>query len=152
MIIDTLIELFERDLGLVQKEIGLYRDQTAIWRAEKAIANSAGNLALHLVGNLNAFIGNVLGGGTYVRQRDLEFSTKDVPSTQLLVMLDQTKIIVRNALKQTDEAMLTKPFPIKIWAEEKATGHTLMLLAAHLNYHLGQINYHRRLLDETAEP
>ena len=148
MIINALKILFDRDIILVQKEIGLYRDEASIWRVDGAISNSAGNLCLHLVGNLNTYIGNALGGTKYVRQRDLEFSAKNVPREQLLQMLEQTRTTVQEALAATAEERLPELFPIIIREEETATGYTLIHLAMHLNYHLGQINYHRRLLDK----
>ena len=150
MIIDALRILFDRDIILVQKEIGLYRDEASIWRVEGAISNSAGNLCLHLAGNLNTYIGHALGGTNYVRQRDVEFSAKNVAREELLQMLEKTRTTVRAALAATPEEKLSKPFPVIIRDEETQTGYTLIQLAMHLNYHLGQINYHRRLLDKTV--
>ena len=45
-------------------------------KLESDISNSGGNLALHLIGNINHFFGANLGGTGFVRKRDLEFSNK----------------------------------------------------------------------------
>ena len=79
MIIETLQKLFTRDLNKLKAEIELYRNENNIWRTDKGIANSAGNLCLHLTGNLNAYIGAELGNTGYIRHRELEFSLKDIP-------------------------------------------------------------------------
>ncbi len=70
MLIDTLIQLFERDLNRLMTEIGFYKEEATIWKIEKGISNSAGNLTLHLIGNLNTYIGTELGGTGYVRNRN----------------------------------------------------------------------------------
>ena len=56
MITDTLIMLFERDLQKLKTEIELYKDEDNLWLIKKGIDNSAGNLCLHLIGNLSHFI------------------------------------------------------------------------------------------------
>ena len=77
MLTQVLTSLFNRDLDRLQKEIELYSNENTIWHTEKGIANSAGNLCLHLIGNLNTYIGKELGSTGYVRNRELEFSQKD---------------------------------------------------------------------------
>ncbi len=79
MIKDALIEIFERDLLKLKEEISLYKDENNLWVTEKQISNAAGNLTLHLIGNLNHFIGATLGHTGYVREREKEFSTKNIP-------------------------------------------------------------------------
>ncbi|MEQ1921544.1 MAG: DinB family protein [Pyrinomonadaceae bacterium] len=149
--IDTLKELFDRDLKKLRSEIEQYRDEANLWRVDGEIPNSGGNLALHLVGNLKHFIGTVLGGSGYVRERDREFSTKGTPRTELLQMIDETMADVAAGLDKVTAEQLEAEYPIAVFAdrtEPMTTGWFLVHLATHLGYHLGQINYHRRLLDK----
>ena len=146
MITKTLIKLFTRDLYKLKIEIESYSNERNLWLVEKGITNSAGNLCLHLVGNLNAFIGAQLGNTNYIRQRDLEFSNKDVPRSELLKMVDDTIAVIENTLGKLKEQDLEKEYPLLVFKEKTTTEYFLMHLATHLTYHLGQINYHRRLL------
>ena len=151
MIIETLKSLYKRDLEKLRHEIGLYRDESAIWKIDGDITNSAGNLCLHIIGNLNAFIGAEIGKTGYVRQRDLEFSTKETPRDELFKMIDECKQAVGNALDGLSVEQLEEDYPIVVFAEKMSTGYFLIHLATHLNYHLGQINYHRRLFGSASE-
>ena len=77
--INTLLQLFQRDLEKLKTEISSYKDEKKIWVISGEVKNSAGNLCLHLCGNLQHFIGAVLGNSGYVRNRDAEFTRKNVP-------------------------------------------------------------------------
>lgn len=147
MIADTLKQLFERDLNKLKAEIAQYQNEDRIWHIEKSIANSAGNLCLHLIGNLNAYIGVGLAKTGYIRQRDLEFSLKDIPKADLLRKIEETITVVETGLNSLSESDMNKDFPIMIWDKPTEMEFTLLHLLTHLNYHLGQVNYHRRLLD-----
>jgi hypothetical protein len=147
MIIQTLKALFERDLTKVINELKLYHYENNIWSIDKNIANSAGNLALHLIGNLNTYIGKELGHTQYVRDRELEFSLKNVPLAVLVAKLNETISVVKDALGTVKEEDLEKEYPILVFDDKTSTGYLLVHLATHLAYHLGQINYHRRLID-----
>ena len=148
MLNKVLISLFERDLKRVVTEIGLYSNEESIWKTDKNISNSAGNLTLHLIGNLNAFIGKEIGKTDYIRNRDLEFSEKFVPRSELVKKLNDTLGVVNNALMKLDINDLEKEYPLVVFAEKTSTAYFLVHLSTHLNYHLGQINYHRRLIGE----
>ncbi len=147
MITTPLTELFVRDLNRLKAEIKLYNNEVNLWKIENSIKNSGGNLCLHLIGNLKTFIGNGLGNIGYIRKRDFEFAGKNVARTQLYQEIDETIEIVRDALSQIEATDLNKNFPMVIWKEETGMEFTLLHLYGHLNYHLGQINYHRRILD-----
>jgi uncharacterized damage-inducible protein DinB len=147
MLIPTLQALFDRDLKRLKSEIEFYRNEDKIWHFEKNIANSAGNLCLHLVGNLNTYIGAEIGKTGYVRYRDLEFSLKNVPREKLITMIDDTALVVRQSLDKLKEEELSEEYPILVFAQKTSTAYFLVHLTTHLTYHLGQINYHRRLLD-----
>lgn len=147
MLAQTLNTLFSRDLVKLREEIALYRNENNLWIINKNISNSAGNLCLHLIGNLNAYIGAVLGNTGYIRNRDLEFSQKDVPKAELLEKIDATRHIVENVLNTVTNEQLNKEYPGKVFDFTMTTEYFLVHLSMHLAYHLGQINYHRRLLD-----
>jgi uncharacterized damage-inducible protein DinB len=147
----TLKQLFNRDLNKLKEEISLYQHEPALWFTDANIANPAGNLCLHLVGNLNTFIGVHLGNSDYIRQRDLEFSLRDIPRTELLQKVDDTISVVGRTLDNLSEEQLLEEYPLALYDGKKdSKGHILIFLSTHLGYHLGQINYHRRLLDKTA--
>ena len=147
MITESLKSLYSRDLNKLKTEIESYRTEENIWKTDQNIANSAGNLCLHLVGNLNAFIGAQLGNTGYIRHRDLEFSLKDVPRTELIEKIDNIISIVDSTLNQLTSEDLDKEYPLVVFESKMSTGYFLIHLITHLDYHLGQINYHRRLLD-----
>ncbi|WP_417871793.1 DinB family protein [Winogradskyella sp.] len=147
MLTEALIKLFNRDLAKLKAEIQLYKKESNLWITDKTVSNSAGNLALHLVGNLNHFIGAVLGNTGYVRQRDLEFSLKNVPVAEVLKQIDDTTVVIENTLSKLSQQDLQKEYRRNPFEDYMTTGFFLMHLAMHLAYHLGQINYHRRLLD-----
>lgn len=147
MLIETLKSLFDRDLNKLKVEIESYQNESQIWVIDKNISNSAGNLCLHLMGNINSFIGAEIGKTGYVRDRPLEFSTKNVPKAALISTIEKTNWVVNNALDSLTEADLEKIYPQIVFEKEMTTGYFLVHLATHLAYHLGQINYHRRLLD-----
>ncbi len=139
---------FERDLHKLRFEIASYQSENKIWQVEKSIANSAGNLCLHLTGNLNAYIGVGLANSGYIRERDLEFSLKNIPRQELISKIEQTISVVDEGLNHLTEENLKNNFPFVIWDKPTGMEYTLINLIAHFNYHLGQINYHRRLLDQ----
>lgn len=146
MIIETLSEFFERDLLKLNEELASYSDEKAIWKIEGDIRNTAGNLALHLVGNINHFIGAVLGKTGYIREREREFSDSGVPRIKLIQDIDATIVMVKTTLSRMDDSALYQNYPIEKHGKTVTVEHMLLHLLAHLNYHIGQLNYHRRLI------
>ena len=147
MLIEILQKLFSRDLNKLKAEIGSYKTESKIWSVDKSISNSAGNLCLHLVGNLNTYIGAALGNTGYIRDRELEFSLKNIPQKELIDKIEKTIVVVETTLSGLPEAKLKEDFPMIVFENKTSTEYMLIHLATHLAYHLGQINYHRRLLD-----
>jgi len=147
MIKESLLEIFERDLNKLITEINAYKDENNLWLIKEGISNSAGNLCLHLIGNLNHFIGAVLGNSGYVREREKEFSLKNIPRKELIGNLEKTIAVVKTSLTNLPEAEMEKLFPLEVFGKPMTKGFMLVHLTTHLTYHLGQINYHRRLLD-----
>ena len=147
MITQTLKTLFARDLAKLRAEISSYKQESNIWKIEKSIANSAGNLCLHLVGNLNTYIGKEIGGTDYIRNREAEFSLKDIPRTELIERVNDTLRVVDFSLDKVLDADLQKQYPVLVFDHMTSMEYMLIHLATHLTYHLGQVNYHRRLID-----
>ncbi len=146
MLQQTLKALFSRDIKKLRQEISLYKSEQTLWQIDKEIANSGGNLCLHLAGNLNTYFGTVLGNTGYVRNRDLEFSQKNIPQAELLKMIDEVLPIVEKVLDHLTPEQLNEEYPMPVFEYAMTTEYFLVHLAMHLSYHLGQINYHRRLM------
>jgi uncharacterized damage-inducible protein DinB len=149
MLSETLIILYSRELNSLAKEISAYENEGDIWKTVDGIANSAGNLCLHLVGNLDHFVGATLGDTGYARDREAEFSTKYLPREELLNRIEATTETIKKVLSGISDEDHLKEFPLETPMGVVKTGQMLIHLQGHLNYHLGQINYHRRLLDVT---
>lgn len=141
-----LSKVILRDLDVLEKEISLYPNTESIWTVNGEIKNPTGNLVLHLCGNLQHYIGAVLGNTGYVRDRPAEFSLKDISAKDLVLEIIKTKEAVRNTLSKLDSSILEKEYPEKVFADPMTTQYFLIHLSAHLGYHLGQVNYHRRLI------
>jgi uncharacterized damage-inducible protein DinB len=146
MLTDALLPLFIRDLQRLSDEISSFENEQDLWRTTGTITNSAGNLCLHLCGNLQHFIGATLGGTTYVRDRDNEFQARNIARTTLLQEIEHTRSAIEGTIPNLSEQALQSDFPIKVFAEAMSTTRFLIHLQGHLNYHLGQINYLRRML------
>ena len=145
--LNSLIELFDRDLRKLEKEILAYQKEKHLWLLSKLIPNTAGNLALHICGNLQHYIGAVLGKSGYVRNRDQEFEIKDVKREKILEEIQDTETVVEQTLSNMTHDALTKSYPKQALGYNMTTEFFLVHLYGHLNYHLGQVNYHRRMLD-----
>lgn len=129
----------------------MYPDNESVWKVIPGISNSGGTLCLHLAGNLRHFIGAVIGNSGYVRERDLEFSSKGHDTQYIIDRLDKAAMEVNNAFQNFDTEILSKEFPKDIGGIQRDTTYVLLHLLAHLSYHLGQINYHRRIVTSSAE-
>jgi len=144
--IQELKAVLLRDLAALRREVEQYPDEASLWRPLPGIANPGGNLALHLAGNLQSFIGDHLGHSGYVRDREREFAARGLPRAQVLQEIDAAAKSVERTLATLDPAVLSREFPVPMGGHRLPTGQFLMNLVAHLGYHLGQINYHRRML------
>jgi uncharacterized damage-inducible protein DinB len=143
---DYVASVVVRDLNAVRREIAAYPDEASIWKLPPGIANSGGTLALHLAGNVQHFFGRILGGSDYVRDRAAEFSRRDVPRAEMLAQLDAAVTAAERGLAEVSESALGRDYPEPIGKHRLAIGDALVYLAGHLTYHLGQIDYHRRLV------
>jgi len=141
-----LMEILENELNKLKQEINLYKDEKDLWIIKGEILNSAGNLCLHLLGNLNHFIGHLVGGTGYQRDRENEFSEKDVPRAELNNRIDAVIEVIKKSLPKINDSDMNKTFPDKMGGKIREYGYTLIHITNHFDYHLGQINYHRRLI------
>jgi uncharacterized damage-inducible protein DinB len=144
---EALIQIFDRDIDKLKLEIESFKDEGNLWITSGSISNSAGNLCLHLIGNLNHFIGAVIGESGYVRNREAEFNSKNIDSAKLIKMIRDTRDEVSSALKNFDESKLSSVYPIQVFGYDMTYEYFLLHLNTHLSYHLGQINYLRRIID-----
>ncbi|MDX5479933.1 MAG: DinB family protein [Cyclobacteriaceae bacterium] len=144
---DSLIFFFNRDLDKLKKELKLYDVEDNIWKISGNISNSAGNLALHIIGNLNHYIGSEMGNTGYIRNRAAEFSLKGVSRDEILNQIEETKQTISNALLKFHEDWFSRKYPLEEFGYPMTYEYFMVHLASHLNYHLGQVNYHRRLIE-----
>ena len=140
-----LLKLYRRDLEKLISELEAYPSEESLWRVSGEIKNSGGNLALHLIGNLNHFIGVKLGSTDFVRDRDSEFALSNLPRAEIIEKLHHTLAVLEATLPALDATTLEATYPLEVMGYPMTTGYFLIHLYGHLSYHLGQINYHRRL-------
>jgi DinB superfamily len=146
MLTETLIAIFRRDLAALRRELTAYPDESAIWLTAPGVPNSGGVLIRHLCGNLGHFIGAVLGGTGYQRQRELEFGAPPSSRAELLADLADTEEAIVATLHRLTPAQLATGFPQIVGGLEFQTADLLVHLAVHCGFHLGQLDYHRRVL------
>jgi uncharacterized damage-inducible protein DinB len=143
---EHLLALFKRDLEKLVLELEAYESEAKIWVRVGEIKNPAGNLVLHLHGNLNHFVGKILGKLEFVRDREAEFSRTDLPRAELIAMVQATIAMLEAVLPALSPEDLEQPYPLEVLGYPMTSGYFLIHLYGHLNWHLGQVNYHRRLV------
>ena len=144
MIANELASLFARDIARLIQELHAFPDTASIWKTAPGVANAAGTLALHLEGNLREYIGRQLGGTAFLRDRPLEFSARGVSQSELIERLEAVKASIPPAIASLTDAQLDERYPEQVLGHPMSTRQFLMHLEAHLNYHLGQVDYLRR--------
>ncbi len=150
LLLRSVATILDRDLCTLRREVEAYPDDHALWQAVPGITNVGGTLALHLAGNLQHYIGARLGRTGYVRDRAAEFSRRDVPRSELLSQIEAARSAVKAGLSGAKQADVNAEYPETIAGSRVTTGDYLIHLATHLVYHLGQIDYHRRVVTGTA--
>ncbi len=141
----SIVQVFEKDLNRLKIEIEAFEVEENLWLKSDGINNSAGNLCLHIIGNLNNYIGAILGNTGYIRNRPLEFTEK-ITKNSLLEKIEKTQVVVFKTLESLNPDHLERIYPEDVLGYRMTTEYFLIHLLGHLNYHLGQINYHRRIL------
>lgn len=145
MIAQEFNKLFIRDLDKLMTELESYPEEEFIWKKVDGINNSAGNLMMHLCGNLQHFIGAVLGNTGYKRERDFEFSGR-LSVDEIKEEIRVTKKVIDHYFSQADVNDFDEQYPLEPFGYPMTVRYFLIHLQGHLNYHLGQVNYHRRIL------
>jgi uncharacterized damage-inducible protein DinB len=143
---DAIGSILKRDLDALRREVEAYSNDAELWRPVPGIANVAGTLVLHLAGNLQHYFGAQLGRSGYVRNRPAEFARRDVPRAELLREIDAARTAVKAGLAGFSPEQLTSEFSETIGGAKLTTGEFLLHLLTHFAYHLGQIDYHRRVV------
>jgi uncharacterized damage-inducible protein DinB len=146
MLATELSALYARDLTRLVQEISAFPDTATLWQTRAGITNSAGNLALHLEGNLREFIGRQLGKVDYTRDRPREFTDSGLEQEELFERLAAVREVIPRVIAHLTADELEAPFPELYAGAVLTTRQMLIHLAGHLNYHLGQIDYLRRVL------
>ncbi|MET4139726.1 DUF1572 family protein [Pedobacter sp. UYP1] len=146
-------QLYKRDLIRVTEELKKYPDDQSLWEVLPGTTNSGGHLLQHLIGNLKAFVGNPFGHINYERNRDAEFNDRLFTQDELIVAFDQLQEVIAGAISSLTDQALNDSYPaeIKLVNEQQTVEYVLIHLLAHLSYHTGQINYHRRYFTTLKE-
>jgi DinB family protein len=135
-----------RELSTLKQEIEAYPGDADLWRVVPGISNPGGNLALHLAGNLQHFVGAILGGTSYVRNRDAEFSARGLSKAELVAEVSAAISAVEDTFRRLGPSDMAAEYPEPIAKVRLNTGDFMIHLASHLAYHLGQVDYHRRIV------
>lgn len=141
-----------RDLEGLSCQVEAYPDDRLLWKLAPGISNSGGTLVLHVTGNLRHYVGAVLGGTGYVRDRDAEFSSRGIPRAVLLEGIEAARRSVHETLTGLEPEQLAVRYPERVGGQSLRVGDFLVHLATHSGYHLGQVDYHRRLIAPGAGP
>jgi Protein of unknown function (DUF664) len=151
MIVSSVIAILDRDLGALRREIEAYPDESALWLTPDGVPNSAGTLALHLAGNVQHYLGARLGGSGYLRDRPAEFARRNVPRSDIVEEIEAARRALAAAQQRSVGTDLSADFPEVIGGLRFATGDYLIHLVSHFAFHLGQIDYHRRIVTGRPE-
>jgi len=147
MLNTILAELYEGDLRKMIEEVNLFKDEENLWRTQGSVKNSCGNLVLHITGGLNHYFGATLAHTGYVRDRDQEFIKKGVKREELVAQLEQVIPMMNETLSALTTEQIEADFPIFFDKPNTSVSYVVVRMLAHLGYHLGQVNYLRRVLE-----
>lgn len=149
--INAIRRVVARELRTVRREVEAYPSDALLWREVPGLPNTGGTLALHLAGNLQHYIGAVLGGTGYVRDRDAEFADRGLPRADVSRRVQAAIEAVDSSLERFTPEKTAARYPEAVLGHSPRTGDYLVHLVAHLGYHLGQLDYHRRMVSPGAE-
>ena len=144
MLNNILANFYQRDIGKLVEELNLFRNEENLWKTHGSVKNSCGNLALHIIGGMNFLVGGTLAQTGYVRNRDQEFSKKNVERNEIVAQLEALIPFISKMITAVD---MDAEYPLIFDDAKRTNGYVLTQLALHLNYHLGQANYLRRILE-----
>jgi uncharacterized damage-inducible protein DinB len=146
MILSSIAAILDRDLRTLRREVEAYPDERSLWQTVPGISNVAGTLALHLAGNIQHYLGAALGRTGYVRDRSAEFARRNVSRAEVLREIEAARAAVKAALTMAAVPDPAAEYPEAVGGMRVAIGDYLVHLATHFTYHLGQIDYHRRVV------
>jgi uncharacterized damage-inducible protein DinB len=146
MLVAAVAAILDRDLQALAREVMAYPDERALWATPTGITNSAGTLAIHLAGNIRHYLGAKLGDTGYVRDRAAEFATRDLPRATILGQIEEARTALRAAADRVSDDRQDEDYPEVIAGVRVAMGEYLIHLVSHFAYHLGQLDYHRRMV------
>jgi hypothetical protein len=144
---NIIANFYERDLRKLIEEVNLFKNEEDLWRTQGSVKNSSGNLVLHIIGGMNHLIGAVLAQSGYVRNRDQEFIIKGVERKILVAQLEELIAMINETLNTFTQEQMEAEYPIFFDKPKTSISYVLLQLLLHLNYHLGQVNYLRRILE-----
>jgi hypothetical protein len=147
MLNTILANFYERDIRKLIEEVNLFKNEEDLWSTRGTVKNAVGNLVLHIIGGLNHFVGATLAQSGYLRNRDQEFTSKGIDRKILLAGLEALIPMINDTLNNLSREQLEDDFPIFFDKPNSSTGYVLLQLLVHLNYHLGQANYLRRMFE-----
>ena len=142
-----LANFYERDLRKLVEEVNAFKNEEDLWKIQGSVKNSCGNLVSHIIGGLNHYFGATLAHTGYVRNRDLEFSIKGTARKELVAQLEALIPMIKNTLEALTPEQMEAGFPVVFDGARNSNTYVLTQLLIHLNYHLGQVNYLRRILE-----
>ena len=142
-----LANFYERDIRKFIEEVNLFKDEENLWRIQGTVRNSCGNLVLHIIGGLNHYIGAILAQTGFIRDRDQEFIRKGVERKDLVAQLEELIPMINATVNALTREQMEAEFPIFFDKSKTSTRYVLTQLLLHLNYHLGQVNYIRRVFE-----
>lgn len=145
-ILNDIRLLLVRDLETMTREISMFPDDETIWETPEGITNPAGTLTLHVCGNLKHYVGAVLGGTGYVRNRPAEFSERSSSRQALIDEINETIEIIEDVVPTISESELNSVYPEQVGGFDQNTRLFLIHLCTHLAHHAGQTGYLRRIL------
>jgi len=138
--------LFSRDLTRLGQQIEAFPDDETLWETLPGVLNPAGNLALHIEGNLLEFVGRQLGKLPYKRNRELEFSLRGMSSREIGRRIAELRESIPAVIHDLSTDQMEMEYPEVVLEVATTTRQFLIHLYGHLNWHLGQIDYLRRIL------
>jgi hypothetical protein len=150
MLVESVAAILDRDLQALGREVEAYPDDGTLWQLPEGVTNSGGTLVLHLTGNIQHYLGARLADTGFVRDRPAEFSARGVSRVALVRQIEAARSAVRSAAGKLTGEALELDFPEVVGGMRVATGDYLIHLVSHFGYHLGQVDYHRRLV--TRDP
>ena len=118
--IEELQELFIRDLERLESELTMISGEH-LWKTAPGVVN--------------------------IRNREKEFTETGISADKLINDINETSDMIVHVLSGLTNEELNESYPLDIPMDY--TIHKFLLhLYGHLSYHLGQVNYLRRILSE----